>query len=216
VFVDPDQVASYPTLPPAGQPGYGGGAIFPGDLRQPPGHEPAWARGGTYMTVRASVNSLDGWDRRSLEAQEQTIGRFKYSGAILDLADDESRVFDAPAFESDPNNLTVPVASHVRKTNPRRAEDLDRRIFRRGYPLVQPGAGALDRGLLFISFARTLSTQFEFIVRAWMRNPDFPTPGAGVDRLLAFDTRVLGGGYYFVPALRRANDPASWIIPEVQ
>jgi len=42
----------------------------------------------------------------------------------------------------------------------------------------------LTRGLAFIAFARTISTQFEFIFRGWMRNPDFPEQGSGLDALL--------------------------------
>jgi hypothetical protein len=52
----------------------------------------------------------------------------------------------------------------------------------------------LRRGLAFIASARTISTQFEFVVRAWMRNADFPEPN------------------YFVPAVRR--EPWTWVLPD--
>lgn len=213
VFVNPDGVGAYPPLPPAGQPGYGGGAVFPADLRVPPTAEPPWTREGTYMTVRASVNDIDRWDDQTLGGQEQTIGRFKWSGASLDLADDRQRVNDEPAYAADPSSLVVPVDSHTRKVNPRRPEDEPRRLLRRGYPLIRPVSGGVERGLVFIAFGRTISTQFEFVVRAWMRNADFPSPGAGIDRLLAFDIRVLGGGYYFAPALDHQDRAWTWILP---
>lgn len=215
VFVDPDNVASYPALPVGQPPGYGGapGTAFPADLRNPPTSEPAWTRHGTYMTVRASTIAIGPWDHATLDDQEHNVGRFKYSGAFLDLTDDPHRVDDPPAFEADPTNVTVPVDSHARKANPRRPEDLDRRIFRRGYPLIAGNASGFDRGLLFISFARSLSTQFEFAFRAWMRNPNFPTENSGPDRLFQFEQQVITGGYYFVPPLESRNKPWSWIIP---
>lgn len=215
VFVDPDAVPSYPPVP-AGQPaGYGGapGTAFPPNLRQPPAQEPAWARLGTYMTIRSSTIDTTAWDRASLGEQEENVGRFKFSGASLDLTDDPAHLNDAPAFEADQSKTTVPVDAHARKSNPRRPEDLDRRIFRRGYPLISGSTDGFDRGLLFISFGRTLSTQFEFIFRAWMRNPNFPKEGAGPDRLFQFENRVLAGGYYFVPPLEHRTRPWSWIIP---
>jgi deferrochelatase/peroxidase EfeB len=212
VFVDPAAVPSYPPLPTSTPGGYSGADAFPPDLRGAPAREPVWTAGGTYMAVRASVQNTGTWDDLPLGEQESTVGRFKHSGAFLDLADEVGRIDDPPAFAADQSNLTVPVNSHVRKVNPRRAEDADRRIFRRGYPLIAAGPTGLSRGLLFICFARTLSTQFEFITRAWMRNPNFPQPGAGADRLLTFD-QALCGGYFFVPAVTNANKPWTWQLP---
>jgi hypothetical protein len=71
----------------------------------------------------------------------------------------------------------------------------------------------IDRGLLFIAFGRTISTQFEFIFRGWMRNPNFPTSGSGVDALFNFEKQVVCGGYYFVPPLTDPCNPSSWLIP---
>ena len=108
----------------------------------------------------------------------------------------------------------MPLASHVRKANPRRGdEDLPRRVYRRGYPIIESSDSGLRRGLAFIAFARTTSTQFEFIMRAWLRNPDFPTPGTGVDLLLTtLPEAVRCGGYYFVPAIK--NKPWTWQLPD--
>jgi deferrochelatase/peroxidase EfeB len=215
VFVDPNAVQTYPSIPAGQPPGYGGapGTAFPANLRQPPAQEPAWTRFGTYMTVRSSTIDITAWDQASLGEQEQNVGRFKLSGTSLDLTDDPAHLNDPPAFEGDQSNTTVPVDSHARKSNPRRPEDLDRRIFRRGYPLIAGSTDGFDRGLLFISFGRTLSTQFEFIFRAWMRNANFPSEGAGPDRLFQFESGVLAGGYYFVPPLEHRTRPWSWIIP---
>lgn len=216
VFVDPSAVGSYPPVPTPQSSGYAGTpeTEFPPDLRHPPATEPEWTRQGTYLVVRGSLQTITPWDDLPLGEQEATIGRFKYSGAFLDLADDPGRLDEPPAFAADQaNNTAVPVSSHVRKANPRRPEDDDRRIFRRGYPLVVANEAGLGRGLLFVAFARTISTQFEFIMRAWMRNPNFPQPGAGSDRLLAFDPTVVAGGYYFVPPVKHRNEPWTWVLP---
>lgn len=70
----------------------------------------------------------------------------------------------------------------------------------------------LRRGLVFVAFARSISTQFEFITRAWINNPDFPGPGAGIDRLRAFES-VLWSGYFFVPPLTAPCEGWSWALP---
>lgn len=221
VFVHPGAVGSYPprvpNIPP-GQPNpYGGGPQppnFPPDLRTPPSREPDWTKNGTYVTARASVINTADWDRRSLGEQERTIGRWKVSGAGLDKPDDPSAPPADPDFSADATGASTPLDSHVRKVNPRGGpEDDARRIFRRGYPLILPNVEGTQRGLVFIAFGRTITTQFEFITRAWTTNLDFPFPGAGVDKLRAFE-RVLCGGYFFSPALQHGRRPWSWIVPD--
>jgi Dyp-type peroxidase family len=222
VFIDPDKVATYPASPPEGtaqpgQPGYGTPKppVFP-KLRDRPPAEPAWTRDGTYQFLHAIVLDTPSWDTRSLSDQERTIGRFKLSGSSLDLTDDPARRHDEPAFAQDPQTEgAVPFLSHIRKVNPRSSpEDRLRRIFRRGYPLMlADGTGVMRRGLIFQSFSRSTSTQIEFILRAWMFNPDFPQQGLGTDLLAAFFTNTLVGGYYFIPPLQHRHDPVSWAIP---
>jgi deferrochelatase/peroxidase EfeB len=219
VFVDPARVPEYPALPQPqpNQPNPYGGAgaqppAFPEDLRDRPAREPEWATNGTYCVVHASTIDIGRWDDSTLGTQEHTIGRFKFSGASLDLADEASQLHADPVFASNPADERVPVDAHVRKVNPRTAADVDRRIFRRGYPLIEPTTGEARRGLLFVCFGRSISTQFEFITRAWRRNPEFPHPGAGLDLLLEFQ-HVLCGGYFFVPALEHPNQGWSWVLP---
>ncbi len=223
VFVDPAAVDKYPPNPPAGAlPGPNPYETKPADpspvfpeLHPVPEKEPEWTENGTYMTVRVSTFKTKDWDKDSQDDQEQTVGRFKVSGASLDLTDDPGQLETEPAFKDDKTNLGVPVKAHIRKANPRGPEDEDRRIFRRGYPLIAPGVGELQRGLIFIAFARTISTQFEFIVRAWIRNENFPFPGAEVDPLFSkVGETILGGGYYFVPPLEHKSRPWTWVLPE--
>jgi deferrochelatase/peroxidase EfeB len=217
IFVDPAAVSTYPQLPPpAPAPAYGQSAPaeFPPDLRPPPSNEPEWTKCGSYMVVRSTLQNFGSWDTQTLGGQEQAIGRFKFSGAFLDLSDDPSQLTAPPAFAINQQNATVPLSSHVRKANPRGGpNDENRRIFRRGYPLIVGSPTGIDRGLLFIAFGRSISTQFEFIFRAWMRNSNFPVPNAGPDALFAFESQVICGGYYFVPGLSDPCDATSWLLP---
>jgi len=218
VFVDPNNTTYPPQLPPTppGQPSpYGGPTppTFPPDLRIPPTTEPAWTKNGTYMVVRASTFDAAAWDQRALGDQERTVGRFKVSGQPLDHSDDPAADIAEPNFAADPSGTITPLTAHIRKSNPRGPDDADRRIFRRGYAIIDAaGAGGLNRGLLFICFARTITTQFEFITRAWTANPDFPQPGTGPDPLRTIET-VLCGGYYFVPPITNANKPWTFTLP---
>ena len=216
-FVNPDATDTYPAIPASGQPGpYGptNAPTFPDDLRPFNGTEPGWTRDGTYLCARISVNDLATWDKASLDDQQATIGRRKVDGISSDLPGSPGQTDQTPPnFAANPEDETVAVSAHIRKANPRTADDLPRRIFRRGYPLYEGGSGTIRRGLIFLSYARSISTQFEFIFRAWLTNPDFPRPGAGIDRLRAFDTTVLTGGYYFVPPLDAPHEPWSWHLP---
>ena len=176
------------------------------------------------MTVRATTFDIAAWDQLTLQAQQQQIGRYKFSGASLDNPNQIARQADPPAFAADPSDTAVPANSHMRRANPRNqaTHDEDRRIFRRGYPLIiAPSSGTLQRGLIFISFARSLSTQVDFIMKAWLKNLDFPGPGMGIDPLLQNETQtspgtsqVLAGGHFFVPPIEN-GEPWNWVIPGI-
>lgn len=216
VFVDPDSISDYPPrVPPEGPSEYGQPQppSFPSDLRSPPTQEPTWAKKGTYGVVRASVVDTSTWDGRPLGDQEHTIGRWKVSGSALDHADDPTQPPAEPNFSADPSGATTPLTAHIRKANPRGPDDAKRRIFRRGYPLVLATAQGTKRGLVFVSFGRTITTQFEFITRGWTTNPNFPAPGAGVDTFRQFELEILSGGYFFIPPVEHAEQPWTWIIP---
>lgn len=218
VFVDPDPtvIAGYPPKePPPGVTQYGQPEppTFPDDLRDPPTREPDWTKNGTYVVVRASIIDTATWDGHPLGEQEHTVGRWKVSGSALDHPDDPTAPPADPNFAADPNGATTPFIAHIRKANPRGPDDAPRRIFRRGYPLVLPTVEGTKRGLVFVCFARTITTQFEFITRGWTTNANFPTPGAGIDAFRQFETSVLSGGYFFVPPLHNAAEPWRWIVP---
>jgi deferrochelatase/peroxidase EfeB len=211
VFVDPEQVLGYPPSLPEKASSGRGGPVLPADLREPPRVEPSWTRSGSYVVVRSSVIDIDDWDTRSLGEQEHVIGRFKLSGSGLHAVNDPSRPPGEPVF-ADADGSVTPLDAHIRKANPRGSGDDLRRIFRRGYPLLTVQTNRISRGVLFVCFGRTISTQFEFITRAWTTNPDFPRPGSGLDALRAYE-RVLSGGYFFVPPIADAKQPWSWVVP---
>jgi deferrochelatase/peroxidase EfeB len=113
---------------------------------------PAWMRGGTYMVTRRIRMLLEVWDRASLQDQERTIGRHKYSGAPLGGRDE----FEPLPLEAKKNgHPVIPVDAHVRLASA--SENGGARILRRGYSFtdgVDESLGELEAGLFFISFQR--------------------------------------------------------------
>ena len=128
------------------------------------GEGPAWMRGGTYMVTRRIRMLLEIWDRSSLEDQEQTIGRAKYSGAPLGGSDEfEPLPLDAKQSDGLP---TIPVDAHVRLASAQVNDG--ERILRRGYSFtdgVDESLGELEAGLFFICFQRDPERQFVAIQR---------------------------------------------------
>ena len=113
---------------------------------------PAWMRGGSYMVTRRIRMLLEVWDRASLQDQERTIGRHKYSGAPLGGSDE----FEPLPLDSGANgHPVIPLDAHVRLASAR--ENGGARILRRGYSFtdgVDESLGELEAGLFFISFQR--------------------------------------------------------------
>jgi deferrochelatase/peroxidase EfeB len=124
---------------------------------------PAWMRGGSYLVARRIRMLLEVWDRSSLEDQEQTIGRAKYSGAPLGSSDE----FDPLDLAAEKNGQpTIPVDAHVRLAAAKVNDG--ERILRRGYSFtdgVDESLGELEAGLFFIAFQRDPEKQFVAIQR---------------------------------------------------
>ncbi len=124
---------------------------------------PGWMRGGSYLVTRRIRMLLEIWDRSSLEDQEQTIGRHKYSGAPLGGTDEFEPL---PLDEERGGKPVIPVDAHVRLASAR--ENSSERILRRGYSFtdgVDESLGELEAGLFFIAFQRDPEQQFVAIQR---------------------------------------------------
>jgi len=113
---------------------------------------PAWLRSGSYMVTRRIRMLLEVWDRASLQDQERTIGRHKYSGAPLGGGEEFEPL---PLDQQRNGHPVIPVDAHVRLASAR--ENDGARILRRGYSFtdgVDESLGELEAGLFFISFQR--------------------------------------------------------------
>ena len=123
-----------------------------------PGDGPAWLNGGTYLVARRIEMALEPWDEETLEAQEQTFGRTKGSGAPLSGGDEQTPP-DFTARRVDGKPMIDP-ASHVALSNPHNNAGL--RILRRGYNFLDgtDASGKALAGLFFVGFNRDLRTQF--------------------------------------------------------
>ncbi|MBI3269641.1 MAG: Dyp-type peroxidase [Planctomycetes bacterium] len=137
----------------------------------------------------------------------------------------------APPGAPDPNGRIVPLASHIRKSNPRdlgtdigpATRTPPRLLVRRGITYADGEGPDADRGLLFVAYQSSIQNQFEFLMRTWINNPDRPEPQAGHDpilvqrpggtallRLAGTELRIplpgglvipTGGEYFFAPSV---------------
>jgi deferrochelatase/peroxidase EfeB len=118
-----------------------------------------WFRDGTYLVARRIRMLIETWDRSSLDDQQQTIGRFKSSGAPL-TGEREHDPVDLAAKAGD-GTFVIPADAHIRLAAA--DENGGRRILRRGFSYtdgIDPATGELDAGLFFIAFQRDLEQGF--------------------------------------------------------
>ena len=166
---------------------------------------------GTYLVFRKLAQDVGGfWQHLAAQAEAlgldrtegahwlaaKIVGRWP-SGAPVVLTPDRDDPELAGAnnylyLEDDPDGLRCPIASHVRRANPRDARDGDaktslkvvnrHRILRRGRKYGPPasihdalhGRASNDpRGLYFIGLGASIARSFEFIQQSWLINPGF-------------------------------------------
>ena len=119
----------------------------------------AWFQGGTYVVTRRIRMLIETWDRSTLGDQQDTIGRFKQSGAPLTGAHEHDRPNLRARTAS--GRPVIPVDAHIRLAAP--SDNSGIRILRRGYSYsdgIDPATGELDAGLFFICFQRDPHSQF--------------------------------------------------------
>jgi len=207
-----------------------------------------FGRNGTYLVFRHLAQDVGAFreflrsqsadpDGRTSAEEElrlaaKLVGRWQ-SGAPLvkgDHRDDPDLGLDNSFgyAEWDPHGLRCPIASHVRRTNPRdslgskpdKALELANlhRILRRGRvfgpPFDDPHEGDVEpeRGLHFICLNANIERQFEFIQHTWCNNPKFAGRYDEQDPLITYQPD--GGGRLTIqqtPVRRRVVDIPSFV-----
>jgi dye decolorizing peroxidase len=111
-------------------------------------NDPAWMAGGSYAVVRRIRMLLDYWEKLSLKAQENVIGRRKSDGAALS-GGTETTAMDLEKTDAK-GNLVVPINAHARITRPDQngGAAMLRRPF--SYHDGFDADGVPDAGLLFV------------------------------------------------------------------
>ena len=153
-------------------------------------------RRGSYLVVRRIRIGLEHWDRMNLAFQEQTVGRYKFSGAPLGAKHE----FDKPDYEAadKDGNLIIPENSHIRLASAGNNDGTQ--ILRRPYA-YNDGANVTaerwppwrmemeyDAGLFFTCYQRDPRTGF---IKLFDKMSKF-------DMMNQFVTHV-GGGLFACP-----------------
>ncbi|MFE4962359.1 iron uptake transporter deferrochelatase/peroxidase subunit [Streptomyces sp. NPDC056660] len=109
---------------------------------------PAWMANGSYAVVRRIRMLLDDWEKLSLAAQEDVIGRRKSNGAPLS-GGTETTAMDLEKARAD-GEYVVPINAHARITRP--DQNGGAAILRRPFSYHDgiDADGTPDAGLLFV------------------------------------------------------------------
>ncbi|WP_369247724.1 iron uptake transporter deferrochelatase/peroxidase subunit [Streptomyces sp. R41] len=110
--------------------------------------DPAWMANGSYAVVRRIRMLLDDWEKLSVKAQEDVIGRKKSSGAPLS-GGTETTAMNLDKTDAD-GNLVVPINAHARITRP--DQNGGAAMLRRPFSFHDgiDTDGVPDAGLLFV------------------------------------------------------------------
>ncbi|MEO1092667.1 MAG: hypothetical protein AAFX81_18750 [Pseudomonadota bacterium] len=143
---------------------------------------------------------------------------------------------DAAPSPGDFNGEICPFAAHIRKVNPRdeptdlggAERTVPKLIVRRGITYRAGSSPAADQGLVFVGYQSSIEDQFEFLMRAWVKDPHRPRGGAGHDPILSLEDDGFvrlrlegrsidvqfrndwvvptGGAYLFAPSISAVRD----------
>jgi deferrochelatase/peroxidase EfeB len=134
----------------------------------------------------------------------------------------------------DLNGAVCPLASHIRKVNPRdfvteeggEADTLTRLMLRRGIPFgkaldsLLPGTPDPlkgDRGLIFVSYQTSIDRQFSFLTKKWTNDSAAPNAGGGHDPLIG--QNAAAGRRRFVELIGSGGErepvglDQEWVVP---
>lgn len=111
-------------------------------------NDPSWMADGSYAVVRRIRMLLDDWEKLSVKAQEDVVGRRKSDGAALS-GGTETTDMDLEKTDAK-GNLVVPINAHARITRPDQngGAAMLRRPF--SYHDGFDSDGVPDAGLLFV------------------------------------------------------------------
>lgn len=223
----------------------------------PPGREAGWkelGKNGSFLVMRKLRQDVEAFEQfleahKSIavgETDEQKkqwlaaklMGRWP-NGAPLKPGEDTPPAHTSDGkygvdnsfgfAEKDQQGYGCPVASHVRRANPRDAlppnAELSRQVSRR-HRILRRGitySDGADQGMIFLALNANIARQFEFLQQTWLNNGKFGgryaerdllvAQGAGamtvprqpmrrcVEGLERFIT-VRGGAYFFLPGLK--------------
>ena len=112
---------------------------------------PDWLKGGTYLVARKIQMFLETWDRTSLNGQNDTFGRDKFTGAFMG----SQHEFDAGDMNAK-NTKGDSVVSDISHSG--LAKRSGQQMLRRSYSFasgIDPATGQFDTGLMFVSFQKS-------------------------------------------------------------
>jgi Dyp-type peroxidase family len=194
---------------------------------------------GFWQFVRSKAKELD---LNPILLASKMVGRWPNGAPLVRAPEAETaglEQFDEFGYaESDKGGHRCPLASHIRRTNPRdglfddKAESVRivnrHRLVRRGRPYGVPVSTPLDpsvflprldaiaavpresRGLHFLCFNANIRRQFEFVQQTWLANPKFPHQYDGPDPVVS---QSAGGEFELPgePARRRISPLESFV-----
>jgi deferrochelatase/peroxidase EfeB len=128
--------------------------------------------------VRELAKKIEGPDRAARQeyARALIIGRSRDGVPLVNPDGEKGNDFN---YDHDRLGSQCPLASHIRKMNPRREGSKVRRIARRSTLYEEPGA----RGTLFQCYQSDIRMQFEHLMEWSFSNHRFEY-GAGMDPLM--------------------------------